>query len=124
MRKKRKDRIANDINRKVLFQLKISHAEASALADQLEAAYRGDPDLERVQIERSEDSLVFVTIAFAGTIPPAALLNAIVAQWLVKSSYEALATPVTYWVTNSLERLEGVDVYDTDTDFSPIALSE
>jgi uncharacterized integral membrane protein (TIGR00697 family) len=44
------------------------------------------------------DSLVFITLAFVGTIPAAGLLSAIVTQWLFKSIYEALATPLTYRV--------------------------
>ena len=39
------------------------------------------------------DSCIFITIAFTGAIPAAGLVNAIVTQWLVKSVYEAAATP-------------------------------
>lgn len=68
------------------------------------------------------DSLVFITIAFAGIIPPGVLIAAIITQWLVKSAYEALATPVTYAVVTALKRKEGLDVYDTETRFSPLNL--
>ncbi|MCP5419597.1 MAG: queuosine precursor transporter [Gammaproteobacteria bacterium] len=66
------------------------------------------------------DSLVFVTVAFAGVMPTSALLTAIVVQWLAKSAYEALATPLTYGVVHYLKRHEGIDVYDTDIDFNPL----
>jgi queuosine precursor transporter len=66
------------------------------------------------------DSLVFIVLAFVGTIPLWAMISAIVAQWLVKSAYEALATPVTYLVVNRLKRTEGIDVYDHDTRFNPL----
>lgn len=66
------------------------------------------------------DSLVFITVAFAGTMPIGVLVLAIVTQWLVKSAYEALATPVTYIVVGFLKNREGVDVYDHDTHFSPL----
>jgi uncharacterized integral membrane protein (TIGR00697 family) len=69
------------------------------------------------------DSLVFITLAFVGTIPLAGLASAIVTQWLAKSVYEAAATPATYWAVNSLKRQEGVDVYDYETDFNPLSLS-
>ena len=68
------------------------------------------------------DSLVFVLVAFFGTIPLAGLVAAIVAQWLFKSVYEAAATPLTYLVVNVLKRREGVDVYDRDTDFNPLSV--
>ncbi len=66
------------------------------------------------------DSLVFIVLAFVGTIPASALLAAIVTQWLVKSAYEALATPLTYVVVNRLKRTEGLDVYDHGTSFNPL----
>jgi queuosine precursor transporter len=68
------------------------------------------------------DSLVFILLAFAGTIPLGAMISAVVAQWLVKSAYEAFATPLTYAVVNRLKRTEGIDVYDRDTDFNPLPI--
>jgi len=56
------------------------------------------------------DSLIFVTIAFAGT--GAGLANPIVTTWLIKVGLETLATPITYWIVGYLKRTEGVDVYD------------
>jgi len=56
------------------------------------------------------DSLIFVTIAFAGT--GAGLANPIVTTWLIKVGWETLAAPVTYWIVGYLKRTEGVDVYD------------
>ena len=69
------------------------------------------------------DSLVFITLAFVGTIPLAGLASAVVTQWLAKSAYEAAATPATYWVVNFLKRQEGLDVFDYGTDFNPLSLS-
>ena len=68
------------------------------------------------------DSLVFITIAFAGTLPIGAMALSIITQWLVKSAYEAVATPVTYKVVGFLKRQEGLDVYDHDTRFNPLAI--
>jgi len=56
------------------------------------------------------DSLIFVTIAFAGT--GVGLANPIVTTWLIKVGWETLATPITYWIVGYLKRTEGVDVYD------------
>lgn len=68
------------------------------------------------------DSLVFITLAFVGTIPRTRLLSAIVTQWLAKTAYEAAVTPLTYAVVNFLKRREGMDVYDYGTDFNPLSL--
>jgi hypothetical protein len=69
------------------------------------------------------DSLIFITLAFMGTIPLPGLATAIVTQWLFKSTYEAAVTPVTYFVVNLLKQKEGIDVYDYDTQFSPLPIS-
>ncbi len=73
-------------------------------------------------VGQGADSLIFITVAFYGILPTSALMTAVVTQWLVKSAYEALATPLTYWVVNSLKRSEGIDVYDRDTNFRPVRL--
>ena len=56
------------------------------------------------------DSLVFVTVAFAGTGAP--LVDPILTTWAIKVGYEIAATPLTYAVVGYLKRSEGVDVYD------------
>ncbi|MBI4328916.1 MAG: queuosine precursor transporter [Chloroflexi bacterium] len=66
------------------------------------------------------DSAVFITIAFFGRIPSEGLLTAILTQWLLKTGYEVLATPLTYAVVGFLKRREGLDVYDSQTRFSPL----
>jgi uncharacterized integral membrane protein (TIGR00697 family) len=65
------------------------------------------------------DSLIFIGIAFSGQMAAPALISAVLSQWLFKSLYEAIATPLTYLVVNTLKRVEGVDVYDVDTDLNP-----
>ncbi|MCJ7664956.1 MAG: queuosine precursor transporter, partial [Desulfobacterales bacterium] len=70
------------------------------------------------------DSLVFITIAFVGEIPTTGLALAIVTQWLAKSAYEAAVTPLTYTAVRFLKRREGIDVYDYDTRFNPLLLSD
>ncbi len=66
------------------------------------------------------DSLIFITIAFMGILPPDLLLTAILAQWLIKTMIEIIATPLTYLVVDGLKRVEGVDHFDRDTDFRPV----
>lgn len=70
------------------------------------------------------DSLLFMTLAFLGTIPLTVLTGAIVVQWLSKSAYEVIATPLTYGVVNFLKKKEGLEVFDHDTRFNPFLLRE
>ncbi len=72
-------------------------------------------------VGQGADSAIFISVAFAGILPASGLTTAIVSQWLVKSAYEALATPLTYLTVNGLKRAEGLDVFDTRTNFSPFA---
>lgn len=67
------------------------------------------------------DSLVFILLAFGGLMAPPEMMTAILSQWLFKSAYEALATPLTYAVVNTLKRVEGVDAYDRETNLNPFA---
>jgi len=40
-------------------------------------------------------------------------------HWAAKVAIEALATPLTYVAVNSLKKSEGVDTFDTETNFNP-----
>ena len=68
------------------------------------------------------DSAVFVTLAFAGSMPGPALAGVVVGQWIFKVAYEAAGTPIVYAVVGWLKAREGVDTYDRETDFNPIRL--
>lgn len=75
-------------------------------------------------IGQALDSTIFITVAFIGTIPADMLVSTIVTQWVVKCLYEAAATPVTYVVVGFLKKREGIDVYDRDTRFNPLLVTE
>lgn len=70
------------------------------------------------------DSGVFILIAFGGRLPSSVLGQLALTQWLFKSAYEAAVTPLTYAVINFLKRVDGVDYYDRETNFNPLALAE
>lgn len=71
------------------------------------------------------DSLIFYPLAFYGIAgwPPELLWQVVLSQWAIKTAWEAILTPVTYFVVGRLKRAEGVDLYDTKTNFSPFATS-
>lgn len=52
------------------------------------------------------DTLVFCTVAFGGTIPPAQLVNYIAVGFVYKVLVEALLLPVTYRVIAAVKRRE------------------
>ena len=69
------------------------------------------------------DTVLFVIIAFAGTMPWPLFWSIIVSNYLFKVGLEAAMTPATYQITNFLKRAENEDAYDTDTDFNPFKLA-
>jgi len=72
------------------------------------------------------DSLIFYPLAFYGLTgwPPETLFQVVLSQWAIKTTWEAVLTPVTYLLVGWLKRREGVDVYDADTEFSPFAKAD
>jgi uncharacterized integral membrane protein (TIGR00697 family) len=66
------------------------------------------------------DSLVFVTVAFAGT--GADLANPVLTTWAIKVGWETAATPLTYAIVGYLKRREGLDAYDARVELNPFAL--
>lgn len=70
------------------------------------------------------DSALFTTLAFAGVWPLNLVLQISLWNFVLKTSYEALATPLTYLIVRRLKRAESSDPYDTHTDFSPFRLRD
>ncbi len=69
------------------------------------------------------DSLIFYPVAFLGTWSNSQVLTVMITNWALKVLWEALLTPVTYTVVGWLKKREGVEVFDTGTNFSPFAKS-
>ena len=70
-------------------------------------------------VGQAVDTAIVMFLAFGGTQSLRTILILIGSGYLGKVLYEVLATPLTYLVVNFLKRAEGVDVYDTHTDFNP-----
>ena len=69
------------------------------------------------------DSIIFISIAFAGIVPFRNLLTMVLIQWMLKVFYEALLTPVTYIVVRAVKTKEGIDTYDYKAKYNPFKLS-
>jgi uncharacterized integral membrane protein (TIGR00697 family) len=68
------------------------------------------------------DSALFYVIAFYGRLPWPHLVTVMITQYLLKSGWEILATPLTYRIVAFLKRAEHEDYYDTATNFTPFSL--
>ena len=68
------------------------------------------------------DSLLFQVLAFGGLWPVALLLRVSLWNFIVKVTYETLATPLTYAIVGKLKHAEHEDFYDHRTNFNPFTL--
>lgn len=68
------------------------------------------------------DITFFLTLAFYGRIPNAALETLIAYAYLKKMLCQLFFIPIIFYCTNLLKKLEGVDIFDYDTNFSPFSL--
>ncbi|MBV9073276.1 MAG: queuosine precursor transporter [Acidobacteria bacterium] len=72
-------------------------------------------------VGQAVDTTIVMFLAFGGSESTGLIVRLIISGYLGKVLYEVVATPATYAIVNFLKRTEGVDVYDTHTDFNPFA---
>lgn len=58
------------------------------------------------------DSLIFMIVAFAGTMPLISLITAILTSWSFKILYEVMALPLSLWVARQVKKMEGIEHFD------------
>jgi uncharacterized integral membrane protein (TIGR00697 family) len=68
------------------------------------------------------DSALFYFIAFYGVWTLDQLLLVTTTQYVLKTGWEVLMTPVTYKLVGVLKRKEQEDYFDRDTNFTPFTL--
>ncbi|HYL73055.1 MAG TPA: queuosine precursor transporter [Bryobacteraceae bacterium] len=72
-------------------------------------------------VGQAVDTTIMMIAGFAGELPMPLIGKLILGGYLFKVGYEALATPLTYWIVGFLKRSEGVDKFDYGTRFTPFA---
>jgi uncharacterized integral membrane protein (TIGR00697 family) len=73
-------------------------------------------------VGQSLDTVLFISISFAGNVPLSVLLQMMAAQYLFKVAYEAVLTPFTYKVVGYIKRIEGIDTFDHGVEYNPFKL--
>lgn len=68
------------------------------------------------------DSLIFYPLAFYGFWPNDLVIKVMITNYILKVTWEIVATPLTYKVVNFLKRKENEDYYDRDTNFTPFSI--
>jgi len=71
-------------------------------------------------IGEAVDTVTFILVAAAlGVFPWSLFWSLTLTNYIFKVGIEVSVTPLTYWIINTLKRLEDVDIFDKDTSFSP-----
>ena len=65
------------------------------------------------------DSALFYFLAFYGIWPLEQVIEVAIVQYILKTSWEILAVPLTYKIVGLLKRVEHEDHFDKNTDFNP-----
>src|SRR5205085_11659916 len=86
-----------------------------------EAKHLCTPTVGSTVAGQAVDTFLVMVIAFAGLMSWNDIIRACVSGYVAKVLYQAAMTPVTYAVVGFLKRVEGVDVLDRETNFSPFA---
>ncbi len=68
------------------------------------------------------DSVIFITIAFSRTYSLNHIFSLIFSIWLIKIVIEILGLPLSIRLANLLKQKEQLDIYDSDTNFSPFSI--
>lgn len=65
------------------------------------------------------DSLLFITLAFFGTVPLKVMLQMIILQVVIKTAYEIIVLPLTTLIVKAIRKYEQTESYDQDVSYNP-----
>jgi len=68
------------------------------------------------------DTMLFVLVAFAGTLPRAIIRAIVITNYIFKIWIEVILLPITYRIVQYLKKTEHEDYYDTKTNFNPFLI--
>ena len=68
------------------------------------------------------DSGLFYVLAFYGIWDTAQVIQVAITQYVLKTGWEVVATPMTYRLVGYLKRQENEDHFDTHTNYTPFSL--
>jgi queuosine precursor transporter len=72
----------------------------------------------------SVDTAFFAVIGFAGVAPWGVIGRMVYSAAVFKTLYESAITPLTYWVINWFKKMEQLDPFDREINYSPFYLKE
>jgi uncharacterized integral membrane protein (TIGR00697 family) len=85
--------------------------------------YLGIRFISSVLISGVIDSLLFIIIAFYGTLSNAKIISLILHIWAVKTVVEIMLLPLSINIAKNLKISEQLDIYDSNTTFTMLSLN-
>lgn len=68
------------------------------------------------------DTIIFITLAFIGTIPTDVFWILVATNYVTKCAVEVVLTPLTYVIVNKYKKVEELDTYDVGVKYNPFGL--
>ena len=68
------------------------------------------------------DTAIFISIAFAAVLTLGASIPMLIAQYIFKTLYEIVATPLTYFIVKKVKKAEELDTFDYGVKYNPFSL--
>ncbi len=75
-------------------------------------------------VGQAVDSIIFYPLAFLGFWETKTVIEVMISNYFLKVLWEAIMTPFTYFFVNLLKKLENVDIFDHNTNFTPFSLKD
>ncbi len=75
-------------------------------------------------VGETADSLIFITVAFAGNMPFKVLAIMVITQACIKTVYEIAVLPLTVVVVKWAKKTEGIDTFDEAVSYNPFLISQ
>jgi uncharacterized integral membrane protein (TIGR00697 family) len=75
-------------------------------------------------VGQAVDSAIFYPVAFLWIWSTHTVIQVIVFNWFFKVAVEVIFTPLTYFIVRKLKAAEGLDYFDTHTNFTPFSLTD
>jgi queuosine precursor transporter len=94
----------------------------SRLKVRTEGRYFGLRAVLSTIVGQGADSLVFNFTAFTGVFPIKDVAFIALSGFILKSLYEVLVLPLTYFIVGWLKKVEGIDTYDRDISYNPFKI--
>ena len=68
------------------------------------------------------DIVLFLTLAFAGTLPSSVFFKLLTAAYLKKITCELVLLPLIWYLIDKVKEKEGGEIFDVGTDFTPFSM--